>query len=309
MATSQGLIRWYSSLLDEYYSAKSLWILKQIHASTIIIGISSHDFIRTKLVTSYASCAQLHQANILFNFAHRKPTFLFNSLIRGYSSLSLFSQSLSIFRQMLLAYKPFDRQTLPVVLKSCAGLLALRAGQQVHGAVVVNGFALDLANSNALITMYSKCGKLIDAQKVFDRMSERNKVSWSAIIAGYGMHGVFHEVFRLFHTMVEDGEWPDGLTFTSVLTACSHGGFLDKGRDYFEMMHSRFGLKPGLEHYTCMVDMLGRVGLVEEAEKLILRMEKEPDAALWRALLGACKIHGKMEVAERVAERIYGRNL
>ncbi|KAJ7970527.1 Pentatricopeptide repeat-containing protein [Quillaja saponaria] len=226
---------------------------------------------------------------------------------------------------MLLAFKPIDRHTLPVVLKSCVGLLALRLGQQVHGAIVVNGFALDLANSNALITMYSKYGKWIDAQKVFDRMFERNNVSWSATMAGYGMHGVFHEVFRLFHTMVEYGDWRvaglEGiirfgsksytveLAFTSVLTACSHGGFLDKGRDYFEMMQSRFGLKPGLEHYTCMVDMWGRVGLVEEAEELILRMEKEPDAVLRGTLLGACKIHGKVEVAERVAERVYGRNL
>ncbi|XP_061349333.1 pentatricopeptide repeat-containing protein At1g03540-like [Gastrolobium bilobum] len=307
MAKHEQLIPFYATLLDTCSSSKHLKNLKRIHACTITLGISSHDFIRSKLVFSYTSCAQLHQANILFSFTNRRPTFLFNSLIRAYSSLNLFSQSLSLFRQMLLAYKPFDRHTLPVVLKSCAGLLALRLGQQVHGAVLVNGFALDLANSNALINMYAKCGHLTCARKVFDGMRQKNEVTWSTMIAGYGMHGKFGEVFELFDRMVEAGVRPDGVTFTAVLTACSHGGFIEKGREYFELMEVRFGVKPGVQHYTCMVDMLGRVGLVEEAEMLILRMEFEPDETLRGALLGACKIHGKVEVAERFAEMFYGK--
>lgn len=208
---------------------------------------------------------------------------------------------------MLVAGKPIDRHTLPVVLKSCAKLSALRLGRQLHGAVLINGFALDLANSNALVTMYAKCGDLVNARKVFDGMLVRNEISWSAMMAGYGMHGVFSEVFELFDRMVEAGEKPDGATFTAVLTACSHGGLTDKGKQYFQMMEGRFGVRPGLEHYTSMVDLLGRVGEVEEAEKLILGMEVEPDEALFRALLGACKIHGKVEVAERVAEKVLGK--
>lgn len=196
-----------------------------------------------------------------------------------------------------------------MVLKSCAGLLALRLGKQVHGAILVNGFALDLANLNALISMYAKCGELVGARKVFDGMLIRNEITWSAILAGYGMHGVFGEVFELFDRMVEAGERPDAVTFTTILTACSHGGFTEKGREYFGMMEQRFGVKPRLEHYTCMVDMLGRVGRVEEAEELALGMTVEPDAALWGALLGACRIHGKVEVAERVEEMLYGRLL
>lgn len=210
---------------------------------------------------------------------------------------------------MVISFKPFDRHTLPVVLKSCAGLSALRIGQQVHGAVLVNGFGLDLKNLNALIHMYGKCGHLGFARKVFDGMCERNEVTWSTMMSCYGMHGRFEEVFEMFGRMVEEGKKPDGVTFTAVLSACSHGGFVEKGREYFEMMEVRFGVKPELRHYTCMVDMLGRVGLVEEAEKLILRMDVEPDEALWGALLGACKTHGKVDVAERVVERVYGREL
>lgn len=195
------------------------------------------------------------------------------------------------------------------MLKSCAGLSALRLGRQVHGAALVNGFALDLGNSNSLITMYAKCGDLANARKVFDGMPVRNEVSWSAMMSGYGMHGVFAEVFGLFDRMLEAGERPDGVTFTAVLTACSHGGLTDRGREYFKMMQGSYAIRPGLEHYTCMVDMLGRVGQVEEAEKLIFGMEMEPDEALWAALLGACKIHGKLEVAERVAEKVYGKRM
>ncbi|KAG4981090.1 hypothetical protein JHK85_035048 [Glycine max] len=168
---------------------------------------------------------------------------------------------------MVLAHKPFDRHTLPVVLKSCAGLSALRLGQQVHGAVLVNGFGLDLANSNALMNMYGKGGHLVCARKVFDRMWKRNEIAFSTMMAGYGMHGKCGEVFD---RMVEAGEarWY-------------------KGREYFEMMEVRFGVKPGLQHYTCMVDMLGRVEQVEEAEKLILRMEVKPDEAFVGCLVGS----------------------
>ncbi|KAK7371202.1 hypothetical protein VNO78_36770 [Psophocarpus tetragonolobus] len=309
MAKPLELVSFYATLLDAYTSSKNFKNLKRIHSLAITLGISSNDFIRSKLVSSYACCAQLREANILFSFTNRQPTFLFNSLIRAHSSVKLFSQSLSIFRQMVLAYKPLDRHTLPVVLKSCSGLSALRLGKQVHGAVLVNGFALDLSNSNALINMYAKCGHLVSARKVFDRMWKRNEITFSTMMAGYGMHGKCGEVFELFDRMLEEGERPDCVTFTVVLSACSHGGFIDKGREYFEMMQARFGVKPGHQHYTCMVDMFGRVGQVEEAEKLILRMEVEPDEALWGALLGACKTHGKVEVAERVAKRLYGREL
>lgn len=309
MAKPHELKPLYATLLNKCFSSKNINSLKIIHARTIRLGISHDDFIRTKLVSCYASCSKLHQANILFSFTNRKPTFLYNSLIRAYLSLNLFKEMLSLFREMRLSYKPFDCHTLPLVLKSCAGLSALRLGKQVHGAVLVNGFALDLKNSNALINMYAKCGELEFARKVFDGMCERNEVTWSTMMAGYGMHGRFEEVFEMFNRMVEVGERMDSVSFTVVLTACSHGGFVEKGREIFEMMKVRFGVKPDVRHYTCMVDMLGRVGLVEEAEKLTLKMDVRPDEALVGALFGACKTHGRVDVAERVAERFYGTEL
>lgn len=301
----------YASLLETCSSTKNLSHLKQLHSQLITLGLSCHDYLRAKLVSSYSACAQLKEATFIFSLTNRRPTFLYNSLIITFSSLKLYTQSLSVFRQLLCARKSPDSHTFPAVLKSAAALSAHHLGQKIHAAILTNGFGLDLANSNALITMYSKCGDLITARKVFDIMSERNTITWTAMISGYGWNGSFNEVFELFDRMLEVGERVDGLTFTTVLTACSHGGFMYKGNEYFRMVfQGRFGVgPPTVEHYTCMVDMLGRAGRLEEAEALIEGMTVEPDEALWGALLGACKSHGKMEVAERLAEKIYGRRL
>ncbi|KAM0011236.1 putative tetratricopeptide-like helical domain superfamily [Helianthus debilis subsp. tardiflorus] len=309
MPTPQGTILLFSRLLDSCYSTRNLHMLKQLHARMIISGIASHDFIRAKLISSYSVTAQLHEASIIFSVTNRRPTFLFNSFIRAYSSLNQFSNSLTIFREMVRAGKSLDRHTLPPVLKSCAGVPALRLGRSVHVIVFSNGFDLDVANSNALVTMYCKCGDLGSARKVFDEMLERNVVTWTAIMSGYGMYGRCEEVFEMFERMVGGGVEPDGMTFTAVLSACSHGGLADKGIGYFWMMKDRFKLRPSLEHCTCMVDMLGRAGRVEEAETVVEMMDALPDGALWGALLAACKTHGKVEVAERLAEKIYARRL
>ncbi|KAJ8750302.1 hypothetical protein K2173_014217 [Erythroxylum novogranatense] len=296
----------YARLLEDCASNKNLITLIQVHAQVISNGIHYHDFIRSKLVSAYASCAQMHQATLLFSFTNREPTFLFNTIIRAYASLKLFSDALAFFRRMLDARKPTDRRTLPSVLKCCAGLSALRLGRQVHGFLLVNGLVSDLANSNALVSMYARCGDFCVARKVFEVMPMRNEVSWSAIMTGYGMHGKASEVLVFFERMVGEGVKADAVCLTVVLSACSHGGMVEKGIEYFEMMERRFGIRPRLEHYTCMVDMLGRAGKVEEAEEMALKIEEETDEALWKALLGACRIHGKIEIAERVAQRVYG---
>lgn len=311
MATSNNLhgIPFYATILDSCSSGKNLRKLEQAHARIITAGFSTHDFLRAKLASCYASSARLPRAFRIFSITNRRSTFLYNALLRGFTSLSLFPQSLAFFRRMLADNIPVDRHTLPVVLKSCACLSTMRLGRQVHAAVLINGFAPDAANCSALITMYSKCGDIVSAQKVFDQMPERNEVTWSAMMAGHGLHGKVSEVFGLFDRMVGSGVLPDGITFTAILTACSHRGLTQKGKEYFEMMERRFGLRPTLEHYTCMVDMLGRAGRIEEAEEMILGMKVEADEALWGALLGACKIHRKVEVAERIAEKFYGRKI
>lgn len=219
--------------------------------------------------------------------------------------MQLFSNSLMVFRRMLYNFKPFDFNTFPVVLKSAAGLSSLRLGKQVHSALLVSGFGLGLASCNGMISMYSKCGCLRSAREVFDKMSVRNLVTWTSMIGGYRMHGDFRSAFELFMRMLDDGLEPDEFVFTEVLGACSHAGMVEPGLEWFKAMELQYRVKPGLKHYTCVVDMLGRAGRVDEAEKLVLSMDVEPDNALWRALLAACRVYGKVEIAERVEKRLY----
>ncbi|KAJ4833393.1 hypothetical protein Tsubulata_028196 [Turnera subulata] len=294
MPPSPTGVPFHASLLDActVSSNKSLKPLTQIHARTIVHGISRRNFIHWKLVSAYASRGRIPQATLLFSSARRRPTFLFNSLIRAYASLDLFSDSLAFFRRMLVARKPVDRHTFPSVLKSCGGLLNPRLGRQVHGMVLANGFGLDLANANAVIGMYAKCLELEGARKMFDGMPVRNEVSWAALMSGYGMLGNFGEVLVLFDRMVEEGVRVDSVCFTAVLSACKRGGMVDKGMEYFRMMEGRFGVKPGLEHYTCVVDMLGKAGRVEEVEELVKRMDMELDETFLETLSGVLRIRG-----------------
>lgn len=146
--------------------------------------------------------------------------------------------------------------------------------------------------------MYARCGNLVRARAIFDGMHEKSLVSWTAIIGGYGMHGLGDIAVELFDEMIRIGIQPDGPVFVTVLSACSHAGLTNKGLDYFAAMQSEYGVKPGTEHYSCVVDLLGRAGRLEDACKLIDSMPVEPDGAVWGALLGACKIHKNVDLAE-----------
>ncbi|XP_021836792.1 pentatricopeptide repeat-containing protein At5g48910-like [Spinacia oleracea] len=288
-----------ASLLELCCGTKNLQNLRILHSQTIKLGFSCNDFIRAKLVSSYTACAEFSDAELMFSFTNRKFTFLYNTFIRGYASTKQFHLSLSSFHQLLQDRKPIDLNTLPAVLKSVAALSYLRIGRRIHSFVLVHGFGFDIAHCNALITMYCKCGELESARKVFDKMPRRNLITWSAMMGGYGMHGNADEVFCLFDKMLVAGVWPDEVMFTTILTACSHGGRVKEGEEYFEMMVEIFHIRPTKEHCSCMVDMLGRAGKIEEARGIIESMEMEPDACLWRAFLGACKIQGKSEIIVR----------
>ncbi|TYJ12487.1 hypothetical protein E1A91_A11G354300v1 [Gossypium mustelinum] len=148
--------------------------------------------------------------------------------------------------------------------------------------------------------MYARCGSIEKAIKVFDQMPERDVLSWTALIAGFAMHGYAEKAIWFFSKMVNSGLKPRDITFTSLLSACSHGGLVEKGLELFESMKRNYGIEPRLEHYGCVVDLLGRAGKLAEAEKFVLEMPVKPNVPIWGALLGACRIHRNAEIAERV---------
>jgi pentatricopeptide repeat protein len=184
------------------------------------------------------------------------------------------------------------------VLSSCAYIGAHKVGCEIEQQIQCRGFGSNPFLSNALIYMYARCGNLGKARAIFDHMPEKSVISWTAIIGGYGMHGHGEIAVQLFDEMIGIGIKPDKAVFVSVLSACSHAGLTDKGLDYFDAIERIYGLQPGLDHYSCVVDLLGRAGRLKEAKELIESMKVKPDAPVWGALLGACKIHKNVELAE-----------
>jgi pentatricopeptide repeat protein len=157
----------------------------------------------------------------------------------------------------------------------------------------------------SIVDMYSKCGRVEMASRAFRKIKEKNILSWSAMITGYGMHGRGQEALEIFTEMKRSGLRPNYITFISVLAACSHAGLLDEGRYWYNAMKQEFGIEAGVEHYGCMVDLLGRAGCLDEAYSLIKEMKVKPDAAIWGALLSACRIHKNVELAEMSVKRLF----
>eukprot|EP01018_Ginkgo_biloba_P026238 Gb_36365 [translate_table: standard] len=281
---------------------------KEIHYHIVRNGFESDVFVGAALVDMYAKCGSIENARQVFDKMSRRDLVSWTAMISGYSQNGHASEALALFDQMQLADETPDPVTLVSVLSACTDLGALQQGKWVHNCIIRSGFDSNIYVGSALIDMYAKCGSVKIARQLFDKMSTRNVVSWSAMIAGYGMHGQGEEALALFSRMLETGLKPNYITFVAVLSACSHAGLVDEGWKYFECMSRDYGIKPRLKHYACIVDLLGRAGHLNEARDFIKKMPLEPDAGVWGALLSGCRIHGNIELGEHVAERLFELN-
>ncbi|XP_061357917.1 pentatricopeptide repeat-containing protein At5g16860 [Gastrolobium bilobum] len=261
------------------------------------------------LIDMYAKCESIEVAHTMFDSISPKDrdVVTWTVMIGGYAQHGDANHALQLFSQMFKvdnSIKPNDF-TLSCALMACARLAALRLGRQIHAYVLRNRYdSVILFVANCLIDMYSKSGDVDTAQIVFDNMPERNAVSWTSLITGYGMHGRGEDALRVFDEMRKVALVPDGITFLVVLYACSHSGMVDHGINFFYRMSKDFGVDPGAEHYACMVDLLGRAGRLGEAMKLINEMPVEPTPVVWVALLSACRIHSNVELGEFAANRL-----
>ncbi|CAN1141906.1 Putative pentatricopeptide repeat-containing protein At3g11460, mitochondrial [Linum perenne] len=267
-------------------------------------GCLSESFVRTSLLSMYSKCGEIISGRKLFDEMPRKRLVTWNAIINGYAQNGLANDVLELYREMGSSGIHPNPLTLVGVLSSCANLGAHEVGMEVEMQTHARGFMLDPFLNSGLINMYARCGNLVKAREIFDGLSANNLVSWTAIIGSYGMHGEGEIAVELFDDMIKSGTRPDGRVFVNVLSACSHAGLTDKGLHYFDAMEHKYKLHPGPEHYSCMVDLLGRAGRLEEAHRLIKSMKAEPDDAVWGALLGACKIHRNVELAELAFERV-----
>lgn len=276
---------------------------KEIHARTIRMGSTYDLFVSNALTDMYAKCGCLNIARNVFNIS-RTDEVSYNILIVGYSQTSDCLESLSLFSEMRLKGRMHDIVSFVGVISACANLAAIKQGKEIHGLLVRKLFHVQLFVANSLLDFYTKCGRIDSASKVFNQIKKKDVASWNTMILGYGMLGELDIAINLFEAMREDGVEYDSVSYIAVLSACGHGGLVEKGKKYFEEMQAQ-NIKPTRMHYACMVDLLGRAGLMEEAVELIHSLPIVPDANVWGALLGACRIHGNVELACWAAEHLF----
>uniref|UniRef100_A0A0E0QBS2 DYW domain-containing protein n=1 Tax=Oryza rufipogon TaxID=4529 RepID=A0A0E0QBS2_ORYRU len=274
-------------------------------ARKVFDGMPMRDLVSwNTMIHGYAMRGEVGLAREIFDGTEDRDAFSWSSMISAYAKSRRSKEALELWREMHAASIIPDCITLVSVVSACSDLGALAVGAEVHRFVESNRIELDLKLGTALIGMYAKCGDIESAQRVFDRMPEKDVQTWSSMIIGLANHGLGHESLSLFSKMISEGMKPNGVTFVGVLIACTHVGLVSEGKKYFRSMNEVHGIEPTVEHYGCMVDLLGRSGHVEEARQLIRSMTFEPDTIIWRALLGACRIHKNVEIAEEAMAKL-----
>ncbi|XP_062151708.1 pentatricopeptide repeat-containing protein At3g26782, mitochondrial [Alnus glutinosa] len=281
-------------------------ITEGTHGFVVKRGLEGDLVVGNTLIDVYAKCGELLVSRKVFDGMAEKDTVSWNSMIVMYAQNGLSAEALDVFKGML---KNGDLScsavTLSAVLLACAKSGALQMGKCIHDQVIKMGLEENAVMGTSIIDMYSKCGRVEMARKAFDCMKDKNVKSWTAMVAGYGMHGQATEALEVFYKMIGAGVKPNYVTFVSVLAACSHAGLLKEGWHWFNSMNHEFGVEPGVEHYACMVDLLGDAGHLNEAYDLIKGMKVRPDSVVWGSLLGACRIHKNVELGETSARKLF----
>ncbi|KAJ4955426.1 hypothetical protein NE237_012209 [Protea cynaroides] len=254
------------------------------------------------MISGYARCGMINAAKQLFDAMPQRNDISWSAMIDGCNKGGGFKDSLMVFHQMQREGVWPGKFVLSSVLAACANVGALDQGRWIDTYIRRNSIRLDAVLGTSLVDMYAKCGRLDLAWEVFEKMKHKEVFSWNAMIGGLAIHGRADDSIELFLKMQREKFKPDGITFLGVLNACAHAGLVDKGLRYFSFMKQTYGIEPTVEHYGCVVDLLGRSGHLSEAEDLIRSMPITPTAAVWGALLGACRIHGNLELGERVGK-------
>ncbi|XP_023005935.1 pentatricopeptide repeat-containing protein At2g33760-like isoform X1 [Cucurbita maxima] len=283
---------------------KDLQFGRVIHCATSKCGLDFDHFVCASLVDMYARCKVIEDARQLFDKMPRRDLVTWTVMVGALAECSSAVESLTLFDRMRVEGIVPDKVALVTVVYACAKLGAMNKARAIHDYINGTRFCLDVILGTAMIDMYAKCGSVDLAREIFDQMQMKNVITWSAMIAAYGYHGQGGKALKLFPMMLSSGILPNRITFVSLLYACSHAGLIEEGQRFFASMWDEYGVRPDVKHYTCMVDLLGRAGRFDEALGLIESMTVEKDEGLWGALLGACRIHRRLDLAKRVASSL-----
>ncbi|KAF9625536.1 hypothetical protein IFM89_023847 [Coptis chinensis] len=274
-----------------------------VHGLCVKWGFEKNLFVASALIFFYVTTGRIYEAKRVFDGMAERDTVLWAAMFAGYAQHGEPLLSLEVYRNMVCEGVELNGVVMVNLLLVCSQLRWLRHGKSVHGWCVRRSLVSELSLGNALVNMYVKCSAIVNAYCMFSVMPDRDVISWSTLIAGYALIGSVNVALELFDQMLIDGIKPNGVTFLGVLSACAQTGMVDRAREYFDMMKD-YRVVAGLKNYASLVDCLGKAGLIAEAERFVKEMPMEPDAAVLGALLGGCRIHGNIEVGERVANKL-----
>ncbi|MQL82814.1 hypothetical protein Taro_015310 [Colocasia esculenta] len=252
-------------------------------------------------VDAYARLGKVDDARKVFDMMPHRDVITYTSIAKGYNKLGLHHKAVGLIIHMHDEELKMDSFSLTCFLSASASLTALESGRQLHCYSIKSGLDMKTSVLNALVDVYGKCGIVKEAHSTFQLIPEPNDVSWNSLIYAFASNSMFSDALSAFENMRFVGTQPDGITFLLVLYACSHGGLADLGLDYFNSMKELYGISPQLDHYVCLIDLLGRAGRLEKAASVIEEMPFEPDALIYKTLLGSCKLRGNLTLGEYIA--------
>lgn len=275
----------------------------QVHGQLLKYGYGTETCVGNSVVDMYLKFGALVNGFKAFNEITSKNVLSWTTMATGCVSCRVPSKALELLREMRMVGIRPNQFSLATTFKACADMASLDEGKKAHGLRIKLGNEIDICADNALLDMYVKCGCMDDSMKVFRRIKDHTIVTWTTMVMGFAQNGQTAEALGIFDELVAKGIEPNYITFLCVLYACSQGAHVEEGWKYFTSMAHQHGISPGEDHYACMVDLLGRTGLIKEAEELISKMPFQPGPLIWQTLLGACHIHGDIEAGRRAAER------
>ncbi|KAG6388120.1 hypothetical protein SASPL_153319 [Salvia splendens] len=287
-------------------SLKNSEMGRQIHGRLVRAGMDQDSFVGISLLDMYCKCREMHKASVVFRQKRGRGDSMvrWSTMIAGCVQNGLTEDAMSYFRSMIVEKLKIDLFTLTTILTASADRALLELGQQIHAHTLKLGHGEDVCLCSSLIDMYAKCGKLGSSWSYFRETKTRNVVLWSAMISSYATHGLGNEAIQLFELMRKEGIKPNEVSFLGVLTACSHAGLVDDGCWYFNMMRDGCGVRPGVEHFACVIDLLGRAGHLKEMKDFIYENKIDHLKEVWKAYLSCCWLHKNVEMANWASKKL-----
>ncbi|KAK1574559.1 hypothetical protein QYE76_062564 [Lolium multiflorum] len=293
-----------SSVLQACANMPLLDLGKQIHNNAIKIGHESELFVGNALMDLYAKCSDIESSLKIFSSLRDANEVSWNTIIVGYSQSGFGEDALCVFRDMRADWVPSTQVTYSSVLRACATTASINHVGQVHCLIEKSTFNSDTVVSNSLIDSYAKCGYIRDARRIFETLKEPDLISWNAIISGYAVHGHAADARELFDRMNQSSIRANDITFVALLSVYGSTGLVSQGLSLFDSMKLDHGIKPSMEHYTCIVRLLGRAGRLHDALNFITDIPSAPSAMVWRALLSSCIVHKNVDLGRFSAEKV-----